>query len=120
MAMSDLPEPIVLGDTIELRNRVVMGSMTRNRCIDDGKPTRSSVDHYATRARDGVGLIVAEGTFISLHGAEWPHAPVMYQKSIQKHGRKLSMPFISRAARSSFSHGTLVRLLQTSWNEIGT
>lgn len=57
-----------------------MGSMTRNRCIDNGMPTQASIEHYATRARDGVGLIIAEGTFISLHGAEWPHAPVMYKR----------------------------------------
>lgn len=79
--MSDLLQPIVLGDAIPLRNRICMGSMTRNRCVDDGKPTQSTVHHYAERARDGVGLIVAEGTFISLHGAEWQHAPMMFNGS---------------------------------------
>ncbi|CAI7567596.1 unnamed protein product [Penicillium discolor] len=79
--MSPLLASIILGATIPLRNRICMGSMTRNRCTDNGKPTKATVSHYAERARDGTGLIVAEGTFISPHGAEWPHAPVMFDKS---------------------------------------
>lgn len=79
--MSNLLASVTLGDSIELRNRVCMGSMTRNRCVDENKPTEASVQHYADRARDGVGLIVAEGTFVSLHGAEWPHAPVMFNQN---------------------------------------
>jgi 2,4-dienoyl-CoA reductase-like NADH-dependent reductase (Old Yellow Enzyme family) len=55
-----------------------MGSMTRNRCIRENMPTEAAVEYYAARARDGAGLIVAEGTFVYLNGSEWPHAPVMY------------------------------------------
>lgn len=65
-----------------LRNRICMGSMTRNRCIHDNKPTEATAEHYSVRAKDGVGLIVAEGTFVYLNGSEWPHAPVMY---LEKH-----------------------------------
>ncbi|CAG8051265.1 unnamed protein product [Penicillium olsonii] len=79
--MSHLLQPITIGDTIHLRNRVCMGSMTRNRCTDHSKPTPTVATHYADRARDGTGLIVAEGTFICPHGAEWPNAPVMFDKS---------------------------------------
>ncbi|XRM43763.1 hypothetical protein ABZX51_006921 [Aspergillus tubingensis] len=78
--MAELLEPVILGDGIQLRNRVCMGSMTRNRCTDGNKPTHANIKHYTDRARDGAGLIVAEGTFISLNGAEWPHAPVMYNQ----------------------------------------
>ncbi|KAL2785975.1 hypothetical protein BJX66DRAFT_347109 [Aspergillus keveii] len=78
--MSELLEPVLLGDTISLRNRICMGSMTRNRCIDANKPTPASIKHYVDRARDGTGLIIAEGTFIGPHGAEWPYAPVMYKQ----------------------------------------
>ncbi|GAA89040.1 flavoprotein NADH-dependent oxidoreductase [Aspergillus luchuensis IFO 4308] len=77
--MAELLESVILGDGIQLRNRICMGSMTRNRCTDGNKPTHANIKHYTDRARDGAGLIVAEGTFISLNGAEWPHAPVMYQ-----------------------------------------
>ncbi|KAK5400808.1 hypothetical protein LTR06_011229 [Exophiala xenobiotica] len=74
--MAALLTPVVLGNSLKLSNRVCMGSMTRNRCIDDGKPTQSSAIYYAQRAE--TGLIVAEGTFVSLHGSEWPFAPVMF------------------------------------------
>ncbi|KAK6956937.1 hypothetical protein Daesc_002219 [Daldinia eschscholtzii] len=76
--MSRLLEPVTLGDSIQLRNRICMGAMTRNRCIDDNKPTSANAKYYADRARDGAGLIVAEGTFVYYNGAEWPHAPVMF------------------------------------------
>lgn len=79
--MSMLLQPTVLGDSIPLRNHICMGSMTRNRCVDDNKPTQSAVTHYAERARDGTGLIVAEGTFIAVNGSEWPHAPLMFDRS---------------------------------------
>ncbi|KAJ4288965.1 hypothetical protein N0V90_011307 [Kalmusia sp. IMI 367209] len=73
-----LLEPFTLGNSISLRNRICMGSMTRNRCIDSNKPTEASVKYYADRAKDGTGLIVAEGTFIYLAGTDWVHAPVMF------------------------------------------
>ncbi|GLA43675.1 hypothetical protein AnigIFM63309_001606 [Aspergillus niger] len=79
--MAELLEPVVLGDGIQLRNRICMGSMTRNRCTNGNKPTQVNVKHYADRARDGTGLIVAEGTFICPSGVEWPNAPVMYNDS---------------------------------------
>lgn len=79
--MAELLEPVVLGDGIQLRNRICMGTMTRNRCTNGNKPTQVNVKHYADRARDGTGLIVAEGTFIYPSGVEWPNAPVMYNDS---------------------------------------
>ncbi|KAI5299086.1 hypothetical protein KEM56_003536 [Ascosphaera pollenicola] len=88
--MTSLLEPITLGDSLPLRNRVCMGALTRNRCIDDSKPTDSTVRHYADRARDGVGLIVAEGTAISLHGLEWPDAPMMTEQAHVDAWRKVT------------------------------
>jgi 2,4-dienoyl-CoA reductase-like NADH-dependent reductase (Old Yellow Enzyme family) len=35
-------------------------------------------------------LVVAEGTFISLHGAEWPFAPVMYSQSHAQAWKKVT------------------------------
>ncbi|KAL4904128.1 hypothetical protein BDW74DRAFT_168566 [Aspergillus multicolor] len=67
-----------------------MGSMTRNRCVNDAKPTSPSVRHYAERAADGVGLIVAEGTFIAPHGAEWPNAPVMFDQEHVRTWKKVT------------------------------
>lgn len=76
--MSKLLQPTVLGDDLTLRNRICMGAMTRNRCVDDSKSTQASATHYAELTKDGAGLIVAEGIFISLQGTEWPHAPAMF------------------------------------------
>jgi 2,4-dienoyl-CoA reductase-like NADH-dependent reductase (Old Yellow Enzyme family) len=73
-----LLEPITIGGTTPLRNRICMGALTRNRCIDNNKPTEASRVHYATRAKDGTGLIIAEGTFPYLNGSEWLDAPMMY------------------------------------------
>ena len=75
--MSSLLEPVTIGGEIPLRNRVVMGSMTRNRCVDDFKPGPAQVKHYADRARDGTGLIVNEGTFVDWMGCDWKYSPVM-------------------------------------------
>jgi 2,4-dienoyl-CoA reductase-like NADH-dependent reductase (Old Yellow Enzyme family) len=72
-------QPAMLGGSIPLRNRISMGAMTRNRCTDNNKPTEASIKHYATRAKDGTGLIVVEGVFIYLTGCDWIHAPVMFK-----------------------------------------
>ncbi|KAJ4249769.1 hypothetical protein NW762_012111 [Fusarium torreyae] len=75
--MSSLLDPIEVGGRLLLRNRVVMGSMTRNRCFDDYKPGPAQIKHYADRARYGTGLIVNEGTFVEWTGCDWKHAPHM-------------------------------------------
>ncbi|KAK1657431.1 hypothetical protein BDP55DRAFT_699009 [Colletotrichum godetiae] len=54
-----------------------MGSMTRNRCIDDGKPGPAQVKHYVDRARDGAGHIVVEGIFVDWTGCDWSFVPFM-------------------------------------------
>lgn len=77
LIMSSLLDPVVVGGKLLLRNRVVMGSMTRNRCVEDFKPGPAQVKHYADRARDGVGLIVNEGTFVDWTGCDWDKSPVM-------------------------------------------
>ncbi|RAL12651.1 FMN-linked oxidoreductase [Aspergillus homomorphus CBS 101889] len=74
-------EPLSLGGAIPMRTRVIMGSMTRNRCINQGMPNDSLARYYADHARDGCGAIIVEGTFIAPRGAEWPNAPVMREIS---------------------------------------
>jgi 2,4-dienoyl-CoA reductase-like NADH-dependent reductase (Old Yellow Enzyme family) len=55
-------EPLRLG-SVELRNRVVMSPMTRNRS-PGGIPGADVARYYARRAEGGVGLIVTEGVGI--------------------------------------------------------
>lgn len=73
--------PFRLNPHIALRNRICMGSMTRNRNTDANKPKSAAVKYYSERAHSGAGLIVAEGTFISPTGSEWLHAPLMTNSS---------------------------------------
>ncbi|KAK1538864.1 uncharacterized protein CCOS01_00178 [Colletotrichum costaricense] len=75
--MSSLLQPVVVGNKLHLPNRVVMGSMTRNRCVDDCKPGGEQIQHYSERAKHGAGLIIAEGTFIDWQGCDWKWAPLM-------------------------------------------
>ncbi|KAE8411374.1 hypothetical protein BDV36DRAFT_288811 [Aspergillus pseudocaelatus] len=82
-------EPITLGGALPLRNRICMGALTRNRCID-GKPVDATVRYYADRARDGVGMIAVEATLISPHGVEWPNAPMLTDENHVKAWRKVT------------------------------
>lgn len=76
--MASLLQSTSLGD-LHLHNRVCMSAMTRNRCVDEGRPTEATSQYYAQRAE--AGFIIAEGICISLHGVEWPHAPMMYNQN---------------------------------------
>lgn len=72
-----LLEAFQLSPSLHLRNRICMGSMTRNRNTSQHTPTPSATTHYSTRAHNGAGLIIAEGTFISPTGSEWLNCPMM-------------------------------------------
>jgi len=52
----------------ELRNRIVMAPMTRQRS-PGGVPGRDVAAYYRRRAEGGVGMVVSEGTFIDHEGA---------------------------------------------------
>ncbi|WZH45741.1 uncharacterized protein QYS62_006809 [Fusarium acuminatum] len=88
--MSSLLEPIIIGGKLALRNRIVMGSMTRNRCLDEYKPGPAQVKHYSDRARDGAGLIVTEGTFVDWTGCDWSHLPFMINDDHSQAWRKVT------------------------------
>lgn len=88
--MSSLLSPVTIGGRLPLRNRVVMASLTRNRCVDDYKPGPAQVKHYADRARDGVGLIVSEGIFIDWTGSDWKFAPFMITDDHAEAWRKVT------------------------------
>lgn len=70
--MTDLFTPIKLGRT-ELRNRIVMAPLTRNRAGEGNVPTPLNVEYYAQRA--SAGLIVTEATPISDMGHGYPATP---------------------------------------------
>ena len=53
---------------LELKNRVIMAPMCMYKAQNDGKVTPFHVEHYATRAAGGLGLILTEATAISPDG----------------------------------------------------
>jgi N-ethylmaleimide reductase len=68
-----LLSPTTIGH-VDLRNRVVMAPMTRNRATSGTlEPTRSTATYYAQRA--SAGLIITEATQISAGAAGYPLTP---------------------------------------------
>lgn len=61
--------------SIELKNRIVMAPMTRNRAIDN-VPNELMATYYGQRA--GAGLIITEGTSPSVNGIGYPRIPGAY------------------------------------------
>lgn len=54
-------EPVTINGT-ELRNRLVMPAMVLNQATEEGFVNEDVVQHYAARAKGGVGMIVVEAT----------------------------------------------------------
>ena len=61
---------------LSLDNRVVMAPMTRARAGKERIPNPLMAQYYAQRA--GAGLIITEGTTISLQANGWQHSPGIY------------------------------------------
>ncbi|HAJ71062.1 MAG TPA: alkene reductase [Methylophilaceae bacterium] len=73
--MTDLFSPIKLG-SIDLKNRIVMAPLTRNRAGEGGVPQSMNVTYYEQRAT--AGLIVTEATPISAMAHGYPALPGIY------------------------------------------
>jgi len=71
----DIFSPITLGK-IELRNRIIMAPLTRNRSGQDGVPQAMNVTYYQQRAT--AGLIITEATPISPMAHGYPALPGIY------------------------------------------
>ena len=69
-------EPFRLGD-LELKNRIVMAPLTRNRATDGtDAPNDLNADYYRQRA--SAGLIISEASQISQQGQGYIHTPGIY------------------------------------------
>lgn len=73
--MLKLLEKIKLGD-LELKNRVIMAPLTRNRSNEDGVPSELNTIYYSQRA--SAGLIISEANAISKQGIGYVNAPAIY------------------------------------------
>lgn len=70
--------PLRIGD-IELKNRIVMAPLTRNRATHgNDAPNALNVEYYRQRA--GAGLIITEGTQVSQQGQGYAWTPGMYSQ----------------------------------------
>lgn len=71
--------PLRIGE-IELKNRVVMAPLTRNRASrGSDAPNALNVEYYRQRA--GAGLIITEGTQVSQQGQGYVWTPGMYSQA---------------------------------------
>lgn len=68
----DLFSPIKIG-TSDLRNRIVMAPLTRNRAGEGNVPNALNATYYGQRA--SAGLIISEATQISLQAVGYPGTP---------------------------------------------
>lgn len=73
--MPHLFDPLTIG-ALELRNRIVMAPMTRNRADVQGIPTAMMATYYGQRA--SAGLIVSESAPISAQAVGYPCTPGLY------------------------------------------
>ncbi len=74
---NDLFTPIQLG-RYELKNRIVMAPLTRNRAGAGNTPRAMNVEYYAQRA--SAGLIITEGSQISPQGVGYPGTPGIHSR----------------------------------------
>lgn len=70
--MSVLTDPVTMG-AVELKNRLVMAPLTRNRAKPDGTPSDLAATYYGQRASGG--LIITEATQISALGKGYINTP---------------------------------------------
>ena len=70
--MTDLFSPLRLG-AIELSNRVVMSSLTRNRAVAGNVPSPLAIEYYRQRA--SAGLILTEASPVCAEGHGYPRTP---------------------------------------------
>ena len=77
MAVDRLLRPLQLGST-NLKNRVIMAPLTRNRAHPDGTPHELAIDYYRQRA--GAGLIISEAAQISPIGKGYLNTPGIYDE----------------------------------------
>ncbi len=65
--MPGLFDPIVIKE-LKLKNRLVMAPMATNMATDEGEVTDRHLNHYTTRAKGGVGLIILEHNYVLRSG----------------------------------------------------
>ncbi len=79
MSKDTLFTPLMLSDSLTLRNRIVMAPMNRSLADDDLVPTDAMADYYARRAN--TGLIITESLMISPTARGYPNTPAIFSRA---------------------------------------
>lgn len=83
--------------SLTLPNRIVMAPLTRMRAGDGHVPTPLNAEYYAQRA--SAGLIITEGTAISVEAHGYPRAPGIYTADQIAGWRRVTEAVHSRGGR---------------------
>jgi N-ethylmaleimide reductase len=75
MSIENLFEPTTVGN-LNLKNRMVMAPMTRNRAAEGNIPQAMNAEYYRQRA--SAGLIISEASQVSPEGVGYPGTPGIY------------------------------------------
>ncbi len=81
----------------ELRNRIVMAPLTRNRAGADNVPQTMNVEYYAQRA--SAGLIITEATQISPQGVGYPNTPGIHAREQARGWKRVTEAVHQRQGR---------------------
>lgn len=106
--MDKLFTPFKVGDT-ELVNRVVMAPMTRSRATVGDTADELTAKYYQQRA--SAGLIITEGSQISVQGRVISLRPASITMHRLKGGKGLRTRSTTRVEKSTFSSGMLAVFL---------
>lgn len=106
--MEKLFTPFQAGDT-DLVNRVVMAPMTRSRAMSGDTADELTAKYYQQRA--SAGLLITEGSQISVQGQGYLFTPGIYSDAQVQGWQKLPKRSTTPAAKFTFSSGTSVEFL---------
>lgn len=82
-----LLNPVKLG-AVELKNRIIMAPLTRNRAAEGNVPQDLNVEYYSQRAT--AGLIITEATQVSPEGVGYPATPGIHSPEQIEGWRKVT------------------------------
>jgi len=90
--LEKLYEPITIRGLV-IKNRLVMPSMVTNLANEDGTVSANLVQHYVTRAKGGVGLIIIEATYIRHDGRGFFHQVGIHNDAMVEGLKTLTGPW---------------------------
>ena len=109
-------DPIKVG-AMDLKNRIVMAPLTRNRAMEDDAPMDMHADYYAQRA--GAGLIITEATQISPEGKGYAWTPGIHSDKQVAQWKKVTDAVHAEGGKIVLQLWHVGRISHTSLQEDG-